>query len=116
MIEMIVNGYSFEETLMEEMMCSSSRDCEGSIVAAGIDMVMERGDYACGWIDLDNMGDTMSMGDFCMPAMMCGEVIEQEAMDMYQTASIYCYDDRNNGAIKNFFSALSMAAIFYASL
>ena len=47
-----------------------------------------------------------------MPSEVCGQVMEEEG----QSTSIYCYEDRWGGALRNALSALSLAAIVYASM
>ena len=65
---------------------------------------------------MDQMGDSMTTTDFCMPAELCGQEMEQEAMDMEQSTRIYCYEDRHGAAFRNAISALTLAAALYASM
>ena len=74
------------EMLMEEMGCMSTEDCYdehmSSELLAMIADASERDALSCGWIDMEQMGDSMSTTDFCMPTALCGQEMSQEAMGM----------------------------------
>ena len=103
-MEMLMNGYdlmtTFEDT-MQGMECNSNEDCK--------DMPMFT---RCGWVEARTDMEDWYSDDYCMPAEMCGMVMEE----MDQSTAVYCYEGRGMSAIKNTLSVISLAVIAYASM
>ena len=58
------------EQMMEEMMCMSNEDCKDTPMSWLAEWVVESSGpgFRCGWIEMGQMGDSMTTDDFCMPA------------------------------------------------
>ena len=65
------------EMLMEDMGCMSNEDCNDEHMSSDLlELVVESSEpnaFSCGWIDMEQMGDSTSTTDFCMPTALCGQ-------------------------------------------